>query len=245
MCSSKCDYGDLRIFRNMDAVAAVLQRPWRPRPGPARALTAPTAGDVVVRDRLERDQHRAPSVCSTTGRMPAFPGMGYPLVPGYEAVGRGGRGRGATTRPHDRPPASSFPARAASAKCEVCSAPPPRSLSPSAARVVATPGDLGEDAVLLALAATAHHALAAGPLPELIVGHGVLGRLLARLTVALGGEPTVWETPDRTRSSGACKAMRSSHAARADTRRDYAVICDASGDPGLLDTLIARLAARR
>src|ERR1700759_5313134 len=22
------------------------------------------------------------------GRMPAFPGMGYPLVPGYEAVGR-------------------------------------------------------------------------------------------------------------------------------------------------------------
>ena len=23
-----------------------------------------------------------------TGRMPAFPGMGYPLVPGYESVGR-------------------------------------------------------------------------------------------------------------------------------------------------------------
>jgi len=23
-----------------------------------------------------------------TGRMPSFPGMGYPLVPGYEAVGR-------------------------------------------------------------------------------------------------------------------------------------------------------------
>ena len=22
------------------------------------------------------------------GRMPAFPGMGYPLVPGYESVGR-------------------------------------------------------------------------------------------------------------------------------------------------------------
>ena len=23
-----------------------------------------------------------------TGRMPSFPGMGYPLVPGYESVGR-------------------------------------------------------------------------------------------------------------------------------------------------------------
>ena len=31
------------------------------------------------------------------------------------------------------------------------------------------------------------------PLPELIVGHGVLGRVLARLTVLAGGTPTVWE----------------------------------------------------
>ena len=39
--------------------------------------------------------------------------------------------------------------------------------------------------MLLALAATAHHAVADHP-PELIIGHGVLGRLLARITVALG-----------------------------------------------------------
>ena len=31
-----------------------------------------------------------------TGRMPPFPGMGYPLVPGYESVGRVRRGRAAT-----------------------------------------------------------------------------------------------------------------------------------------------------
>ena len=46
----------------------------------------------------------------------------------------------------------------------------------------------------------------AGPnktLPDLIVGHGVLGRLLARLTLAAGGAaPTVWEI-DETRASGA------------------------------------------
>ena len=43
-----------------------------------------------------------------TGRMPPFPGMGYPLVPGYESVGRvveaGARaGRGARSIDHDSP----------------------------------------------------------------------------------------------------------------------------------------------
>ena len=30
--------------------------------------------------------------------------------------------------------------------------------------------------------------------PDLIVGHGVLGRMLARLAVAAGASPVVWET---------------------------------------------------
>ena len=39
--------------------------------------------------------------------------------------------------------------------------------------------------------------------PDLIVGHGVLGRLLARLTIAAGcPAPTVWEI-DPARMSGA------------------------------------------
>jgi 3-hydroxyethyl bacteriochlorophyllide a dehydrogenase len=59
---------------------------------------------------------------------------------------------------------------------------------------------LGEQGVLLALAATAYHAVPAVRLPELIIGHGVLGRLLARMVVALGGEaPTVWETQPAAR----------------------------------------------
>ncbi|MCQ9372400.1 hypothetical protein NQ024_14350, partial [Corynebacterium sp. 35RC1] len=80
--------------------------------------------------------------------------------------------------------------------------------------------------------------LAAGATP-LIVGHGVLGRLLARLTVAVGAEPTVWET-DPTRRDGA-----TGYAVLApdeDARRDYAVITDVSGDASGLDGLIAHLA---
>ena len=61
---------------------------------------------------------------------------------------------------------------------------------------------LGERGVLLALAATAYHVVASdeAALPDLIVGHGVLGRLLARLVMLLGATPpVVWETnPGRT-----------------------------------------------
>ena len=40
----------------------------------------------------------------------------------------------------------------------------------------------------LALAATARHAIAApqATMPELIIGHGVLGRLMARIAIAMG-----------------------------------------------------------
>ena len=50
------------------------------------SLLEPTADDVVV------DVHWSGISTGTerllyTGRMPPFPGMGYPLVPGYESVG--------------------------------------------------------------------------------------------------------------------------------------------------------------
>ena len=56
------------------------------------------------------------------------------------------------------------------------------------ARVVSITERIGEQGVLLALAATAYHAVAAPQAlqPQLIVGHGVLGRLIARLTVLRG-----------------------------------------------------------
>jgi bacteriochlorophyllide a dehydrogenase len=175
-----------------------------------------------------------------TGKMPMFPGMGYPLVPGYESVGRireAGIHSGATVGDLVFVPG---------AKCfgDV------RGLFGGAANTVVIPGakalvvapHLGADATLLALAATAHHALVAphAKLPDLIVGHGVLGRLLARMTIALGGAaPTVWETnADRADGALGYPVVDPS----SDPRRDYQTICDVSGDAKLLDTLIGRLA---
>jgi bacteriochlorophyllide a dehydrogenase len=172
------------------------------------------------------------------GRMPPFPGLGYPLVPGYESVGRireAGLRSGA--RVGDR-------VFVPGARCygDV------RGLFGGASSRVVVPGakaipfeeNLAERGVLLALAATAYHALNVGKsvLPELVVGHGVLGRLLARLVVALGGDPVVWETNVR-RAEGA-EGYRVIDPA-ADTARGYASICDVSGDSKLLDTLISKL----
>jgi bacteriochlorophyllide a dehydrogenase len=175
------------------------------------------------------------------GRMPSFPGMGYPLVPGYEAVGRV---RSCEANSGFRNGQRVFVPGAAGCFGEV------RSLFGAAAsrlvvpckRVVAFDEELGERGVLLALAATAHHALrlTGDAKPECIVGHGVLGRLLARLTIALGGEPpVVWERDaDRAKGAVGYDVIDPS----ANTRRDYRVICDVSGDASLLDTLIGQLA---
>ncbi len=175
-----------------------------------------------------------------SGRMPPFPGMGYPLVPGYESVGRI-RSVGANSG--YKPGECVFVPGSRGFK-DV------RGLFGGAASQLVVPGarairveeTLGERSVLLALAATAHHAIAANPaaLPDLIVGHGVLGRLLARLVVAAGGEPpTVWEQ-NASRLSGAVGYPIVDP--ENDTRRDYRVICDVSGDASLLDVLIGRLA---
>ena len=174
-----------------------------------------------------------------SGRMPHFPGMGYPLVPGYEAVGRvEAAGPRSGVRVGERvfvPGAQCFGAV--------------RGLFGAAASRLVVPGvravplgeDVGEQGVLLALAATAQHALAApgAALPDLIVGHGTLGRLLARLAVLAGGAPVVWER-QASRVAGA-DGYRVIDPAT-DTRRDYRAIYDASGDASLLDELIGRLA---
>jgi bacteriochlorophyllide a dehydrogenase len=179
-----------------------------------------------------------------TGAMPPFPGMGYPLVPGYESVGRV-REAGPTSG-HQVGERVFVPG----ARCygEV------HGLFGGAASRIVVPGqrifkisdELGEDAVLLALAATAYHAVAGGGKrevivpPELIVGHGVLGRLLARMTV-LGGypTPTVWDT--RAERRGGAEGYRVIHPDE-DERRDYRAIYDVSGDAQILDRLIPRLA---
>ena len=98
---------------------------------------------------------------------------------------------------------------------------------------------------MLALAATAYHAVSGGggqePFtpPDLIVGHGVMGRLLARLTVAAGfAPPTVWETQaERAHGAEGYTVIRPED----DDHRAYQAIYDVSGDTLLLDTLIQRI----
>jgi 3-hydroxyethyl bacteriochlorophyllide a dehydrogenase len=112
-----------------------------------------------------------------------------------------------------------------------------------AARLIPIDEKLGEEGILLALTATAYHAvtrLGLDKLPELIVGHGVLGRLMARVVMALGGAPpTVWESNEQ-RFAGADGYTVS--LPDNDTRKDYSVIADVSGDAGIMDSLVSRLA---
>lgn len=201
-------------------------------------LASPAEGDVVV-DVEWSGISTGTERLLYTGRMPAFPGMGYPLVPGYESVGRIAQaGAESQRRVGER-------VFVAGARCfgavRGLFGGAARRLVVSSARAVPIDDALGADGVLLALAATAHHAIAPGVVPpDLIVGHGVLGRLVARIVVAMGAPPpVVWEVDPR-RADGARGYQVL--APDADPRRDYRCICDVSGDPGLLDTLIQRLA---
>lgn len=172
------------------------------------------------------------------GDMPAFPGMGYPLVPGYEAVGRVvAAGSAAGVGEGDRVfvgGSRSFP----DARCLFGSA--ANRLVVAGDRAVALPDGVEASGVLLALAATAHHLLAWHALPELVVGHGALGRLVARLVPLLGGAPpVVWELDPRRREGALGYDVRDA-ADEPDDRR-FASICDVTGDAALIDTLVGRL----
>ena len=202
------------------------------------ALSLPTEADVVV-DIEWSGISTGTERLLWSGKMPHFPGMGYPLVPGYESVGLVSHA-GATSG-HAVGSRVFVPG----ARCfgEV------RGLFGGAAARLVVPGSratrladgMERDGVLLALAGTAQHALAGHELPELIVGHGVLGRLLARLVVAHGGAPTVWETQaDRREGARGYQVVDPAGAAR----QDYRGIVDVSGDSSMLEKLILRLAPR-
>ena len=180
-----------------------------------------------------------------SGTMPTFPGMGYPLVPGYESVGRVVERIGCNAEEHTSSPNVGDRVFVPGASCfgdvrGLFGGAASRLLVPPG-RVVRIDDSLAERGVLLALAATARHALVGGDgrPAELIIGHGVLGRLLARIAVAMGGSPVVWET-NAGRASGAEGYVVVDPAT--DKRRDYRSIYDVSGDASLVDTLLARLA---
>ncbi len=225
----------------MESIAVVLERPECLSVRRLELAPAPGDEDVVVEVEWTGISAGTERLL-WTGRMPAFPGMGYPLVPGYEAVGRVVQaGRTSARAVGER-------VFVAGARCFA----DVRSLFGGAASRLVVPGsraipfreNLGEQGVLLALAATAYHAAwgAEGEAPDLIVGHGALGRLLARLTVALGHPaPTVWERlPERRTGHDGYLVLDPAE----DPRRDYRSIYDASGDGSQLDGLVARLAPR-
>ena len=176
-----------------------------------------------------------------TGQMPSFPGLGYPLVPGYETIGRVlevSKHSALSEGDYVFAPGSKGFTDArnlfgGSAKNIIC----------HEDKVIKIPKKLASDGVLLALAATALHILRrcekAGA-PELIVGHGVLGQLLARLVrLIYGTSPTVWERDFARYPSDAgylvCDESQ-------DPRTDYSVVCDVSGSDSALNKMISRCA---
>ena len=206
-------------------------------------LTLPGAEDLVV-----QVTHSGISTGTEklfwSGAMPPFPGMGYPLVPGYEACGEvveAGPDTGFRVGETVFVPGANCFGTHDGAPVHGLFGGASRVLVTRASRVSRIDAGMGAQGALLALAATARHALAGvhASLPDLIVGHGVLGRLLARLTVAAGGPaPTVWEI-DPIRRAGA-QGYEVIDPAN-DERRDYGCIIDASGAGDQLDTLISRL----
>jgi len=223
----------------MEAVAVVVEEPKRLAISKL-GLTPPSDEDVVVATRWSGISTGTERLL-WSGRMPDFPGMGYPLVPGYETVGEVVEAGAKTDK---RPGDLVFvPGAQCYWDARGLFGGGANRLVTASHRTVPIDPELGERGVLLALAATAYHALRGSDWnqerPDLIVGHGVLGRLLARLAMALGGPPpTVWET-ERQRADGA-EDYRVC-APEADERRDYRAIYDVSGDAGLLDSLIQRL----
>ena len=222
----------------MQASAVILKGPKDLALKTAR-VRAPDAGDIVV-----AVTHSGISTGTEklfwTGQMPPFPGMGYPLVPGYEAAGEvveAAASTGFKAGDHVFVPGANCYEDAFGLFGAASSL-----LVSDASRLTRIDSLLGAKGALLALAATARHAIA-GPnksVPDLIVGHGVLGRLLARLTIAAGAPaPTVWETnPTRRTGAEGYEVIDPAY----DKRRDYTSVYDASGNTAVLPELINRIA---
>ena len=202
------------------------------------ALPQPGAEDVVV-DIEWSGISTGTERLLWEGTMQQFPGMGYPLVPGYESVGlvtHAGSNVGIPVGTR---------VFVSGARCYgdirgLFGGASSRVVVP-ASKVISLPESIREQGVMLALAATACHALRLpGQRPaELIIGHGVLGRLLARLCLAFGhAAPVVWEI-DPARRTGDHDYPVLDPAEDSDGK--YLSIIDASGAGQLLDTMIARL----
>jgi bacteriochlorophyllide a dehydrogenase len=212
-------------------------------------LCAVEAGDVQVEVEFSGVSTGTEKLL-WNGSMPTFPGMGYPLVPGYEAVGK-------VVKAGSSDVAQAMLGQRVFVPGAKCYGDVKGLFGGSASRLIvpatrvawlgAAQSKLGEtasdQAALLALAATAHHVLTVAAdskaYPELIVGHGVLGRLLARIMLAKGlPAPLVWEiNPARLSGAQGYQVCQP----KDDDKRDYRHVCDVSGDGNILNTLMGHL----
>jgi len=221
----------------MQTTAVLLEQPRRLGLS-ALDLTAPGPADAVI-DVAHSGISTGTEKLFWSGQMPPFPGMGYPLVPGYESAGEvmeAGPDSGLKVGDHVFVPGANCYTGAHGLFGGAA-----RRLVSAGERTVKIDSTLTATGALLALAATARHAMAGldKAMPDLIVGHGTLGRLLARLTVAAGAPaPTVWEI-DADRREGALGYAVIDPAD--DPRRDYRAIYDASGNGALLNDLVGRI----
>lgn len=204
-------------------------------------LNNPGSGDLVVKS-LWSGISTGTERLLWTGEMPPFPGMGYPLVPGYETVGEVVEATGINKK---RIGERVFvPGCSAYKEVHGLFGGSASHLVVDAQKVVRVDETMGAQALLSALAATAHHAIAINQnhLPQLIVGNGVLGRLIARITMALGGEaPVIWETNPVRRDN--CEGFRVVDPSE-DEGSQYQSIIDVSGSSNILDMLVKHLAHR-
>ena len=219
----------------MDSLAVIVEAPRRLALR-ALELVPPGPSDLVVEIHWSGVSSGTEKLL-WTGEMPRFPGMGYPLVPGYESVGRvvdaGSEVAGRIGDWVFVPGANCY------TEARGLFGGTAKTLVVPSARAFPISESLGADGILFALAATARHALAGGDPPDLIVGHGVLGRLLARLTIAAGAPPpTVWDNKACRRTGARGYDVI---APKDDDRRDYRSIYDVSGFADGLDTLIGKL----
>lgn len=202
-------------------------------------VAAPGDGDVIV-DTLWSGISAGTEKLLFEGRMPRFPGMGYPLVPGYESVGRVvSAGRDCPGDIEGRlvfvPGARGYQNAAALFGASASR------LVTASDRVIPIEDDLARNGTLLSLAATAYHALTLPGMapPDLVVGHGIVGRLTARLIIAMGNPaPHVWEINPARLQGAAGYQVTSAEECQG---RKWSSILDASGDPDILDKAIAVL----